>query len=125
MTDTIVILMTNTLVSLLTNTLVSLLTNTLVSLLTNTLVSLLTNTLCEQMLKACFLRGSPPAEGRELSLNPNRSLDHRPGVWLSFFGFPSPFVLLSASCLPLCLGVARYAETKVADNLHGSRTELL
>ena len=72
MTGTIVILMTNTLVSLLTNTLVSLLTNTLVSLLTNTLVSLLTNTLCEQMLKACFLRGSPPAEGRELSLNPNR-----------------------------------------------------
>ena len=45
-------------------------------------------------------------------LNPNRSLDHRLGVWLSFFGFPSPFVLLSASCLPLCLGVARYAFDK-------------
>lgn len=56
--------MTGTIVILMTNTLVSLLTNTLVSLLTNTLVSLLTNTLCEQMLKACFLRGSPPAEGR-------------------------------------------------------------
>lgn len=30
-------------------------------------------------------------------------------VWLSFFGFPSPFVLLPASSLPLCLGIARYA----------------
>ena len=67
--------------------------------------------------------GTPGSQG--LDFNPNRSLDHRLGVWLSFFGFPSPFVPLSASCLPLCLGVARYAETKVADNLHGSRTKLL
>ena len=44
------------------------------------------------------------------SFHPNRSLDHRLGVWLSFFGFPSPFVLLSA---------------KAADNLHGSRTKSL
>ena len=57
--------------------------------------------------------GTPGSQG--LDFNPNRSLDHRLGVWLSFFGFPSPFVPLSASCLPL----------KVADNLHGSRTKLL
>ena len=30
----------------------------------------------------------------------------------SFSGFPSPFVLPSASCLPLCLDVARYAFDK-------------
>ena len=41
-------------------------------------------------------------------LNPNRSLDHRLGVWLSFFGFPSPFVLPPVPCLPLCPVVARY-----------------
>ena len=46
-------------------------------------------------------------------------------IGLSFGGFPSPFALLPASCLPLCLGVARYAETKVTANLHGGRTKSL
>ena len=44
-----------------------------------------------------------------LSLNPNRSLDRPMGIGLSFSDFPIAFVPLSASCLPLCLGVARYA----------------
>ena len=33
-------------------------------------------------------------------------------IGLSFWGFPSPFALLPASCLPLCLDVARYAFDK-------------
>ena len=33
-------------------------------------------------------------------------------IGLSFWGFPSPFALLPAFCLPLCLDVARYAFDK-------------
>ena len=43
------------------------------------------------------------------TLNPNRTLDHRFEIWLSFFGFPSPFVLLPTSGLPPRLDVARHA----------------
>ena len=43
------------------------------------------------------------------TLNPNRTLDHRFEIGLSFFGFPSPFVLLPTSGLPPRLDVARHA----------------
>ena len=46
------------------------------------------------------------------TVNPNRSLDRPTSIGLSFWGFPSPFALLPASCLPLCLDVARYAFDK-------------
>ena len=40
------------------------------------------------------------------TVNPNRSLDRPTSIGLSFWGFPSPFALLPASCLPLCLPFA-------------------
>ena len=46
------------------------------------------------------------------SLNPNRSLDRQECIFCSFSGFPSAFALPAASCLPLCLDVARYAFDK-------------
>ena len=49
---------------------------------------------------------------RTETFNPNRSLDRPMGVGLSFSHFPIAFVPLSASCLPPCLDVARYAFDK-------------
>ena len=47
-----------------------------------------------------------------LYINPNRSLDRQEYIFCSFSGFPSAFALPAASCLPLCLDVARYAFDK-------------
>ncbi len=45
-------------------------------------------------------------------INPNRSLDRLTLVFMYVAGFPNASILLSASCQPLCLDVARYAVDK-------------
>lgn len=56
-------------------------------------------------------------------LNPNRSLD-RGSLILSYFThFSSAYALLSASCFPPCLSVARYAFVKAETNLSDSNAQ--
>lgn len=52
-------------------------------------------------------------EKRARWLNPNHPSGRQWYVTVSYLGFPSALMLLSASCQPLCLVVARYAFANV------------
>ena len=60
------------------------------------------------------LMRSPPVHSGLLPsvVNPNRTSDRRCVLLSSFSVFPGYFILIPASCLPLCPSVARYAFDK-------------